>query len=254
MSQPVTGYEKLIIAPGNTLQGTILLTSQIDTISTVSLYGSVKAFTIYSKLEGVPLYNLTGNTLTVMVAAGDTVNITYFSQLSGDPLTLYVKGWNQSLELYIHANYVILGVEPIPDLVLREGNFTVFRYNRLEEDLSLSAMEVPVAEEKTGTYLQGKTWIPVQLVFAAIAIILVLVVVLLLILRRGRNKKSTFLSEEEEAIIDFLRKNGGKAYLKDLRESLGIPSTTLLRRVRRLEEKGLVKTLRAPGGLIVQLT
>ncbi len=68
-----------------------------------------------------------------------------------------------------------------------------------------------------------------------------------------RRRGEKILTEDEEAIIDFIKSRGGKAYLKEIREGLEIPSSTAWRKVRRLEKMGLVKIYRTPAGLVVKL-
>ncbi|MEZ0346807.1 MAG: winged helix-turn-helix transcriptional regulator [Infirmifilum sp.] len=259
-AQPLTGVEKIIITAGKNIQGSIQVSSQEDTVFTLNLVGKIRSFIISSQNEGVPLYNLSNSTLVVLIRGGDTINVTFVSIFEGDPSLILIPAWNQSLDVYLSSDYVILGVEPLPDAINKQGGFTVLHYTRLDSDLSLSLLEVSTEEGGGGMSTMtghtqntpgglglGFTWM-VAGVFTAL---LILVVVLWFVFRR---RKYTVLSEEEEEIIDFLKKSGGKAYLKDIREALDLPSTTALRRIRRLEERGLIRTLKTPGGLLVILS
>ncbi|QOJ78675.1 winged helix-turn-helix transcriptional regulator [Infirmifilum lucidum] len=255
LSQGLQGAERLYILPGGSIEGSITATAPRDGIFTLMLPGQVQAISVSSSLGVAPLYNFTGNTLTFMAREGEAVNITFVSRLpAGDPAQLVIESWNQSLELYIHSNYALLGVEPIPDSIQRAGEYLVLRYSRLNGDLSVSIAEVPSgAQPQQTTPTQpglAKQWQDVFLfTIAAIAA----VVLGYITLRRGK-RGADLLGEEDRAIIEFLKSRGGRAYLREIREGLELPSTTALRRVRKLEEKGLVKTDKTPEGLLVVLS
>ncbi len=255
LSQGLQGAEKLYILPGGSIEGSITATAPHDGIFTLALPGQVQAISVSSSSGIVPLYNLTGNTLTFMAQGGETVNITFVSRLpAGDPVRLTIEAWNQSLELYIHSNYVLLGLEPIPDGVQRVGEYVVLRYSRLSEDLSVSIVEVPPgAQPQQAVPIQpgiARQWQDVLL----FAIATIAIVVLGYITIRRSRRRADLLSEEDRAIIEFLRSRGGRAYLREIREGLELPSTTALRRIRKLEGKGLVKTEKTPEGLLVVLS
>lgn len=245
------GVEKIVLLPGGRVSGSMQFVVPDEGFAAFNLVGRVEALSVVSSGEGVPLYNLTGGTLTVLAQPGDTVNVTYTSVINTTgPVSLTIKAWNQSLELYLHADYVLLGVEPPPDDVGRSGDFVVLRYVRLSSDLSVSFAEIPSgqAPQGAGTPVpQRQGWAELLLPLLAVAAVVVAALVYLSRRRGG----SEFLSEDEKAILDYVRSRGGRAYVKEIREALGLPSTTALRRVKRLEERGKVKTVRTPEGLLV---
>ena len=254
LAEPIEGREKIYINPGKILQVSVQLLPQQDTIFSLQLYGRIEAFTITSQLEGVPLYNLTSNSLVLLARKGDIINVTYISVFEGEPSQIDVNAWNQTLEIYIHSDYILLGLEPTPDTIEKRGDYTLILFDKLSEDLSLSLLEAPSGETKTSGGGASGSQVSNGIIVVILVIIIVAVITMLFYLAvTRRRERSAFLTEEERAIIEFIRKNGGKAYIKDIREYFDLPSTTALRRIRRLEEKGLVKTEKTPGGLVVFL-
>jgi len=70
---------------------------------------------------------------------------------------------------------------------------------------------------------------------------------------RSRRRKMELLSDEERAIMEVLRRMGGGAFQSELQRELEMPTTSLWRRVRRLEEKGLVIVEKRGGRNYVKL-
>jgi len=65
--------------------------------------------------------------------------------------------------------------------------------------------------------------------------------IVLAYLLKFRRRPEYFLTPEEEALIEALKRRGGKAYQSDIASELNLPKTTLWRIVRRLELRGYIK-------------
>jgi len=65
--------------------------------------------------------------------------------------------------------------------------------------------------------------------------------ILLAYLLKFRRRPEYLLTPEEKALIDALKRRGGKAYQSDIASELNLPKTTLWRIVRRLELRGYIK-------------
>ncbi|PLJ77483.1 helix-turn-helix transcriptional regulator [Infirmifilum sp. SLHALR2] len=260
LAQSLQGSEELRVQPGGIIEGRITATSPVADVLTISLPGQVQSLSVASSMEAVPFYNLSGSTLAMLLEPGEAVNVTFVSRISsGDPATIVVDSWNQSLVVRIHSSYVLLGVEPVPDSIEREGEYLVLRYSRLGEDFSLSFVELPPETQQPPSLGPGAPQTPVisgslnPLTVAAAALVAAVAVGVTVYLARRGKRGGAVLTEDEEMIVEFLRSRGGKAYLSEIRSALGMPSTTALRRVRRLEEKGIVRTKRTSEGLLVAL-
>jgi len=93
------------------------------------------------------------------------------------------------------------------------------------------------------------------LVYALAATVAVLAVAGLALAARKRRVEQalTELSEEDLAILDALRRAGGGAFQSELQKAVGMPSTTMWRRVKRLEKLGYVVVEKRAGRNYVRL-
>jgi len=71
--------------------------------------------------------------------------------------------------------------------------------------------------------------------------------------RRRVEQAFAELSEEDLAILEALRKAGGGAFQSELQKAVGMPSTTMWRRVKRLEKLGYVFVEKRAGRNYVKL-
>jgi len=71
--------------------------------------------------------------------------------------------------------------------------------------------------------------------------------------RRGAEEALAELSEEDVRILDALRRLGGGALQSELQKAVGMPLTTLWRRVKRLERLGYVVVEKKAGRNYVRL-
>lgn len=101
----------------------------------------------------------------------------------------------------------------------------------------------------------GQNQLPQQLPLYAILAAAALAVAALALAarRRGGEQALAELSEEDVAILESLRRAGGGAFQSDLQKAVGMPSTTLWRRVKRLEKLGYVIVEKRAGRNYVRL-
>jgi len=90
---------------------------------------------------------------------------------------------------------------------------------------------------------------------AIVAVVAIVVVAVVLLSRRSSSRKGerTPLTEEEEAILDEIRRRGGRAYQSEIVRSLDLPKTTVWRRLRRLESKGYIDIIKTDKGNLAVL-
>jgi uncharacterized membrane protein len=67
------------------------------------------------------------------------------------------------------------------------------------------------------------------------------------------KRRREALSEEDREIVDLLRRAGGGMFQSDISLYVKMPTTTLWRRVRRLQELGYVRVEKVGGRNYVRL-
>lgn len=88
-----------------------------------------------------------------------------------------------------------------------------------------------------------------------IVTILALVLTIVLVIRRRALKEALErLSGEDILIIDGLKKLGGGAFQSELQKVVNLPTTTLWRRLKRLEDMGLIIVEKRAGRNYIRLT
>lgn len=210
---------------------------------------------IITDSKGNPLlYNYSDGVIQVLPVPGEAINITYFSKLhsNNSVYTLTIPSFNQSTRLYIADTYILLDTSIFPDNIVAENNWTILVYNRLEENLTVHVFEVGERTQKHGQEVghgSQENWY----FYPLIAVTAIVVASLSVYFYKARKHSGAILTEEDEMIIDYIRRVGGRVYLKELRQALELPSTTAWRRVKRLEKMGIVETHRTPAGLMILL-
>lgn len=94
---------------------------------------------------------------------------------------------------------------------------------------------------------------PLVYALAAAVAVLAVAAVALAARRKRVEQALTELSEEDLAILDALRRAGGGAFQSELQKAVGMPSTTMWRRVKRLEKLGYVVVEKKAGRNYVRL-
>jgi len=157
--------------------------------------------------------------------------------------------------LVLPANASLLYVNPLPSEVRVEGDRLVLTFK--PGPLLVKYMYIYRVPEGGGGAPGGggeggtqSAWLQqAMLMLAAVLFLAVISFALLYIRRRGAPGEA----EEEREIIEALRKMGGGAFQSELRDYLGLPNTSLWRKLRNLERKGLVKIEKRAGRNYVRL-
>ena len=89
--------------------------------------------------------------------------------------------------------------------------------------------------------------------FAAMIVVGVAFLILLLYLIRRVRSTPEGLSSTDVEVLGLVRSRGGRIFMSELRDSLGLPKTTLWRRVRRLEGMGYVRTRKVGSQVEVEV-
>jgi uncharacterized membrane protein len=249
--QPV---ESFYVEPGGVLRGSITLSLSGEGVAEVNLPCALQLVSVYSE-RGVPTFTLNGSTLQIYGDAYSSVNVTFTCRLRNDTITtLTVEPINQDLEIFISQAYIVLGVYPTPVEISYKSGYILLKFENLTSPLQLELVEAGLPAEGSPPSAPPAVAPLLQHLALVLAIALAAVVVIVaVLLARKRREGTHVLTEEDQAVISYLRSSGGKAYLKEIREALDLPSTTALRRVRKLEARGIVRTERTPGGLLVIL-
>ncbi len=94
---------------------------------------------------------------------------------------------------------------------------------------------------------------PGYLLYAGLGAAAVAAVAAALLLSRKRRLKTDNLSEDDLAILRALESLGGEAFQSDIKKLVDLPTTTLWRRIRRLERMGYVEVEKRYGRNYVRL-
>ncbi|MEM3382108.1 MAG: winged helix-turn-helix transcriptional regulator [Candidatus Bathyarchaeia archaeon] len=89
--------------------------------------------------------------------------------------------------------------------------------------------------------------------YAPVIAVGVVVTILLFYLRRRVQLTPGGLSSTDVEVLSLVRSRGGRIFMSELRESLGLPKTTVWRRVRRLEGMGYVRTRKVGSQVEVEI-
>ncbi len=222
------------------------LTTVNETIMELPIYGDPNLLIVTDE-DGLPLnFTLEDGRLVVDAVASGQINVTYETQSltskEGAVWTLNFS-WNAGFVVVrLEGGPNIVGLSSIPEEI-REGD------NYLE-----IAMRSPF-------YLDYVYVTPAQssrvatdsiLIIAAVAITLILATLLLIKVKKKREEIP--LHEFDSTDLRILSSIGEGVLLSDLRERLSIPKTTLWRRTKRLEEKGLVEIEKRSYGSFLKIT
>lgn len=192
--------------------------------------------------DGRPLpFNKSGLDLTVEVI--DEVVVSYdvegLARETEGIWSLDVKGLYGETIVVLPNGSVLVYFEPPPEYLEAYDSGLKLVFNSSYVVLEYFVYE----EEEEKRPLLNVLWL------AAVAVTITFVAVY--IWRRLWKKPQ--LTEEEKAILSFLKSRGGWAYQAEIREFLGLPTTTVWRRVKRLEELGLVSVEKTPRGNKVKI-
>lgn len=199
--------------------------------------------------QGDPLsFNLTGQVLTVELLGEKELYISYIvegavSEEEG-VYKLSLPAINGTYIIHLPNQSALLSFEPLPDLVEAENGGLKIEFSNLTRGVYIEFVVLPKEEGQ-----KNKDYMP--LIFAAFLAVVAALLTWRFILR-GRSKKAE-LTETEEEIIKFLKSRGGEAYQSEIRECLGLPTTTVWRKIKKLEELGYITTKKTRRGSLVKL-
>ncbi len=91
------------------------------------------------------------------------------------------------------------------------------------------------------------------LIYSVIGIVVIFILVFFLYKLYHREKRA-MLTEEEKEIIEFVKSRRNRAYLTEIVEGLGLPKTTVWRKIKKLEKMGYLKTEKKREGLLVYIS
>jgi len=151
---------------------------------------------------------------------------------------------NGTYIVHLPNQSALLSFEPLPDLVEAENGGLRIEFSNLTHSVYIEFVVLPEEERQ-----EGKDYMP--LIFLAFLVVIATLLVWRFILQ-GRSEKAE-LTETEEEIIKFLKSRGGAAYQSEIREYLGLPTTTVWRKIKKLEELGYVITKKTRRGSLVKL-
>ncbi|MEM1508516.1 MAG: winged helix-turn-helix transcriptional regulator [Thermofilaceae archaeon] len=134
----------------------------------------------------------------------------------------------------------------------------VFMYTPYQQPSSESQQDgvSRPSEQPKGSSTETKGLLEFTIQYAIVfAAILALVLIAVLVIRRKAMKEALEkLSEEDMLIINGLKKMGGGAFQSELQKVVNLPTTTLWRRLKRLEDMGLIIVEKRAGRNYIRLT
>jgi len=167
--------------------------------------------------------------------------------LNTDPLPLKVTTSDNNIVLYFSKSPISIEYTLLPpknNVWKNNESNTDVTNNKTNSDLSNGSDKNINGEE-------GSPWSKVPLIYIVAGIVSVIFFVIILLYMLRRRGSNAMLTVEERDIVNFIKSRRGKAYLTEITEGLGLPKTTVWRKIRKLEKLGYVKTEKRKEGLLV---
>ena len=191
----------------------------------------------------------------VRVVLPDNATVTGLERL---PQKVYSVGARIVLEFspgLVSVKYVILYAAPPP---LNQTTPGAQQPSTQPSERQPKAQQPGTQPQQPPSQQQPSAWgqlLQPPLVYALAAAVAVLAVAAVALAASRRRVEQAFaeLSEEDLAILEALRKAGGGAFQSELQKAVGMPSTTMWRRVKRLEKLGYVFVEKRAGRNYVKL-
>jgi len=212
--------------------------------------------------------NETLNTLFVACLECSIVTVSYYTQTlvsrEGVAWTVNLTA-PYRLRLALPPNATVTYISRLPDSVYTRGGRLVLEFP--PGPVAVSYVVLYAAPERPGgaappapqppsgqppSAQPSGGWPPGLLYVLAGAAAVAAALALVLARRRGRPLVAE-LGEEDRSILEALRRMGGGAFQSELQRELGMPATSLWRRVRRLERLGYVVIEKRAGRNYVRL-
>ncbi len=254
----------------------------------ITLQGELNYLTVIDE-KGLALpYEAQGSRLLVDAQGAEVVEISYQTP----DLTSKEAGvWNlsvslpvSSLEVRFPKNSRIIGLSEVPEEIAEENGWLILTFStgRVKISYRMGRLTLPLrtgqpapesSEPYTTTERREDTGIrqveqsaehegvegvrknegvlqPLAIYLTPVVLILLLTV---LLLKRRSPTKIIAPDTLTEDVLANLREAGGEMRQADLIRQLGLPRTTVWRRLRRLEEQGLLKIERRGRDTIIRL-
>ncbi len=217
----------------------------------IEVLGPPQYLIVTNDLDEPLVYNLTGRELVILLVNGNAVKVDYIIEKFvnktdiGYQISIHgLEEWD-TVTVELPPRMIILDVDPIPAVIKTEDSGLVLEFH----NPSSIYVEFMYEIAETGETVQEKE--KERGIDEKICILGAASAVLFAIFFLRSRKTEVVLTEEEEEILKFVKKSGGRAYLKDIREVLELPASTAWRRVKRMEKLGVVKLYKTPHGILV---
>ncbi len=222
------------------------LTTVNETVMELPIYGDPNLLIITDE-DGLPLnFTLEDGKLMVDAVTSSQINVTYETQ----SLTSK-KGAVWTLNFSWNAGFVVVRLEEGPDIV---GLSSIPEEIREKGNYLEIVMKSPFYLDYVYITPARSSRVVIDSILIIVTVVIALILVTLLFLEVRKKREEIPLHEFDSTDLRILSSIGGGVLLSDLREMLSIPKTTLWRRTKRLEEKGLVEIEKRSYGSFVKIT
>ena len=199
--------------------------------------------------QGDPVpFNLTGQVLTIELLGEKELYISYVVENAvieqEGVYKLSLPPINGTYIIHLPNQSALLSFEPLPDLIEAEDGGLKIEFSNITGNVYIEFAVLPKGEGQ-----KSKDYMP--LIFAAFISVVAALMTWRFIVRRKSEKAE--LTETEEEIVRFLKSRGGEAYQSEIREYLELPTTTVWRKIKKLEELGYVSIKKTRRGSLVRL-
>jgi len=272
-SQPLLSSEYTILEVyrDGYVKVTMVIPVGDQTVLNVTLMGTPSYLLVLDE-KGLPLeYNISSGVISILCIDTPRVTLTYYTP----NLTEKHEGlWNLTVNMkllnvtvILPEDSILMACRPLPWKVKAENNTLVLVYTRTPLSLEYVILPMPETGRSEGAEApQGKEEAPVEVItnegkreggqdtlLLAAGLSMASMAIVVLAYKLKRRKYMEFLTEEEKTILDAIRARGGQAYLTEIVKAVNLPKTTVWRRIRKLEEFNIVRTVRTRRGLLVRI-
>lgn len=224
--------------------------------------------------NGTPLaytINKTDNTISVIALEAKEVTISYYTQTitskEGETWSLRLTA-PLDTKITLPPDSLVTNISPLPALVDASSDKLIFTFNPGNIEIKYTILYPQLGqpaqpavnqtqsrpEETSPTTQQSQSTRPAGTprennelnTIYMIAIIAATVVAIVIILK-VRGKRFEELSEVDQEIIKAIEQLGGEAFQSDLQKRVGLPTTTLWRRIKKLERLGYLRVEKRYG-------
>ncbi len=232
-----------------------------EAFAVVPLVGEPDSLIVLDE-DGVPLnYSVEGGSLLVASLGSERVLVYYqtptLAEMVGGVWNVTISPGAVSLiEVHLPNGSAVVGLSEVPELVTPRGGGVVVEF--VSDSVWVSYVLPPPISSPPPSRI-GEEGIPSAgpgsrtITLALVAAVGLGALTLALAAGRGRRPTSGPLDSTDEAILRGLMDLGGEAYQADLVKALGIPRSTVWRRIRRLAGEGYLELREGERGKIVRL-